>query len=117
MVVPNWEREMDTTEALSRALLILEEDGWIQNRYCDEENGGNCMASAVYKAIDMPWREGLPLFQNVARALCQQTGRMNMALWNDNPDRTFSEVREVFRRAIAETGGIAREQTELTLSV
>lgn len=90
---------MSVTEVLERALQILEH-GWTQDTYCDGK--GVCPIRATYMAVEeqYPWRSGgREIFQGALRALQQETGCANVAMWNDNPERTFSQVRETFRRA------------------
>ncbi len=93
---------MNTSSTLEDALSLLEERGWAQGRYGDSD-GGYCIAGAIYQQLidtSNDWR--VPLHHAV-RALAQVTGVPNVAMWNDAPERTFSQVREVMRRAIAET--------------
>lgn len=91
---------MTVSEVLDRALQLMEEQGWTQNAHQDEY--GICPARALYRAVTeyTTWRGGgLADFMRAMRAIQFETGCPNLAMWNDNPERTFDEVREVFRRA------------------
>lgn len=90
-------------EVLGEALEDLQEGGWCQGAYVNED--GQCLTHSLFIVIDraMSWRSGgRLLFIRCSRAIAQQTGMPNLALWNDHPSRTFSQVSEVLRRAIAE---------------
>ena len=93
---------------ISRGLEVLEQHGWTQGHYGNERDGF-CMVGALYRALReegltdefFPWQG--PLAQTL-RHLRAQTGIANIAMWNDEEGRTFSQVREVMRRAAAEAG-------------
>lgn len=96
---------MTTSETLERALQLMEERGWTQGIHEDEY--GICAARATYMAVTeyASWRGGgLADYMRALKAIQFETGSPNIALWNDNPERTFDQVKEVFRRAAFVTG-------------
>lgn len=95
---------MQVSEVLERSLQTMEEEGWCKNAYANEDGG--CVLWSLWQNISQiaEWQTGgQPIMDECLRALRGVTGVANIAYWQDHPDRTFSQVRETFRRAIAES--------------
>lgn len=106
---------MDASGILSRALEILEEKGWTQGSFHTQY--GLCSLGAVWQALEEQghdWLTGQSFYKRVIRALQNQIEYQNVALWNDQPERTYSQVREVFRRAAYE--GVAPDGSKVGLT-
>ncbi|QDH92995.1 hypothetical protein SEA_STEPHIG9_44 [Mycobacterium phage Stephig9] len=92
----------DTKQILTEALAHLEADGWAQGQY---EGPGGCLCSvgAVLKVIhDDPRRdEHTDSFETAEAALRAGAGiQTPVWLYNDHPERTFEEIRQMFTNAI-----------------
>lgn len=84
---------MKTSEVLSTAALLIEENGWTQHQLRSED-GAYCLVGAIRAATDVPsWSTEL----RTLKAL--HLGDGFAADWNDRPGRTKRQVLRKLRRA------------------
>lgn len=106
-----------TAQVLTRALDVLEDGGWTQGCYAMKVDGDMtvatdpdaiqfCADGAIYRACHE--LGSLDHFQDARKALTDEMGAA-IVFWNDDRKRTFSEVREVFRRAAFAAGALTEE--------
>lgn len=95
---------MQVSEVLERSLQTLEDEGWCKTgAYRDGDD--RCIVAALWHTIsqELEWQDGgRLLMDSCLRVLRGGTGMANIAFWNDHPARTFGQVRETLRRAVAE---------------
>lgn len=93
---------MEVSEVLERALRLLEDDGWCQGTY--RLGMGHCAVGALWSVLGdaYTWDDGRSLMMACLASLRNVAGIGNIAIWNDDPARTFAQVRETYRRAICE---------------
>lgn len=104
---------MGTRKVLEEALELLEFVGWTKGAYTRNSEGvagigsdpdvaSFCARGAIYRAC-LNQGESAETHRDALCILDAAVGRP-VITWNDDPETTFSEVREVFKRAV---GGLA----------
>lgn len=101
---------MNVTQLLREALAVLKEGGWVQGSYRTED-GRHCAVGAIERVLDnstndgvVPWdvnlyNRAVELLDEVARE--KDPDRADTISFNDTPGRTFAEVADAFKTAIA----------------
>jgi hypothetical protein len=120
------------SEALDKAVEVIERDGWIQGAYYREppvdlphaeyvtaeaegrKSAPCCQRGAIVRAVTGTWRS-LSVLPEVdrdtirgAHGYCRQVAGKHPIEWNDDPGRTKEEVVEMLKSA----AGLARNNGE-----
>ena len=108
------------SDVLIRALDLLEDGGWTQGTYARNAEGlsigtydptavSYCAHGAIFAAGDL-LHVNAKTREEALDLLRKEIDLYYIPGWNDDPERTFSQVRETFRRA-AFAGAAATEET------
>lgn len=94
--------KMTVAEQLNAAADYIEEHGWCQNAY-EDDNGGVCASGALREVGRQAFGPGgVGMFSVPYRLALTVVGRKLPAMlcdWNDEPGRTKEEVVAMFREA------------------
>lgn len=90
--------------------ILVDESKWNQHQYYDYDGGSHCLIGAVVKAACPDyWTTGRSLTAderkaydgtiNVITGLIARDGFGAIQSWNDDPNRTFGEVKSLIKQA------------------
>lgn len=91
-----------TRGVLLKAASLLEEQGWTQHQYQDND-GKRCLMGAI-AAVDTTGRKMPYSVCDALRAHLKLTPKLSLSEWNDKPERTKEEVINALRGAATECG-------------
>lgn len=85
-----------TAEVCARTIDILEERGWCQHIGRDRD-GRVCLSSGMVQAAkELVWGQWFDVWCDAQNAVSSALG-WPVITWNDHPDRTISEVKELLK--------------------
>ena len=87
-------------EVLVDALKLINEKGWVQNRFSTEK--GYCVLGAIHYAASIQSRDvRIEVTKVFAENIDSRMRTFDLVTWNDKWYRTKWEVTRIFKKAIA----------------